>query len=698
MDENATQTVTGGAAPPVADAAVAAWGFGGGGHWPGELSLAEIAELNQVDADFAALTAMFYEGEPGAGDDWVCDWEADTGGGVGGWEADMVRSRGCVGPVASDGEPGPVPESLAGWVRQEWWHADLDPRARALLTMPVGVGLVAALERIGTPDRCPVDHRHPDPAIEAVDLLPVPGAELGFPCPCQLLVAAAWEAATAWVTTRGAAAITSAMGESEVTTVPDDFPLAKSTDEARVELAAALAITPASAHGRLRTARALTDHQCIVDVVADGLLFKPGVDVALWETRWLSAAARARALNELARRIRERRTRGRRPWTPPELSKEVKTLIHYLAADEEAESRKRAKAQRRVTLTPDTAGMSWLSALIADVDAIRIYNRLTAAAAAARADGEGPGATGDDGHRPTLDEIRADLLVQALIGRKSTTCTEAEPAGDTDPASPVEPDGPVEPASPVELDGDTDPASPVEPDGPTDPASPVEPVGPVEPAGSPLPVPTPAQDSASEPASEPASDVIGPLPSGTRPDISVVVDLATLLGLANNPAQVRGLGPVPADIARNLAADGRWRLLVTDTSNGLVMATSPRTYTPSAALARLIRAREPHCRMPGCTRAAVGCDLDHTIPWPGEPGSTASNLGPLCRRHHNSKTHHGYQIRSTTERGAPLTESWTWTFPSGLTHTDGPEPPLPESPFSDATGDLGQPTDGSGVP
>ena len=115
-----------------------------------------------------------------------------------------------------------------------------------------------------------------------------------------------------------------------------------------------------------------------------------------------------------------------------------------------------------------------------------------------------------------------------------------------------------------------------------------------------------------------------------------------------------GLGPIPAEVARGLAADARWRAWLTD-AEGTVVATSSTTYRPSAALARLVRARHPECRMPGCRRSADACDLDHAVEWPrGE--TSAENLGPLCRRHHVMKTHYGWDLDS---------EAGVWRTPAG---------------------------------
>ncbi len=160
-------------------------------------------------------------------------------------------------------------------------------------------------------------------------------------------------------------------------------------------------------------------------------------------------------------------------------------------------------------------------------------------------------------------------------------------------------------------------------------------------------------------------------------EIAVVIDLATLLRLAENPADLPGCGPVPAEIARQLAADTRWRAWITTTAAATqVVATSPGTYRPTAALARLIRAREPDCRMPGCRSQIT--DLDHVIPFP-HGQTTPANLGPLCRRHHRMKTHTRWRQQIPTKGDAAEfddTESystrWTWTSPAGITHTDGP--------------------------
>ncbi|SEL76909.1 HNH endonuclease signature motif containing protein [Rhodococcus maanshanensis] len=67
------------------------------------------------------------------------------------------------------------------------------------------------------------------------------------------------------------------------------------------------------------------------------------------------------------------------------------------------------------------------------------------------------------------------------------------------------------------------------------------------------------------------------------------------------------------------------------------------TYRPDAATTALVHARDGHCRFPGCTRPAAGCQLDHIIEYrahdPIAGGWTiATNLQCLCQYHHQLKT------------------------------------------------------------
>ena len=157
-----------------------------------------------------------------------------------------------------------------------------------------------------------------------------------------------------------------------------------------------------------------------------------------------------------------------------------------------------------------------------------------------------------------------------------------------------------------------------------------------------------------------------------RPTINVTIDLPTALGLADNPGQLAGYGPIPASIARKIAADGRWKRFVTDPITGTLIDYGRETYEPPQELQDFLIARDRTCRFPGCRQPAHLADLDHAIPWDKGGKTSAENLGALCRRHHNLKTHKGWNVESNPDG------SCTWTSPAGQTYF------VPARPVMDA--------------
>jgi hypothetical protein len=141
--------------------------------------------------------------------------------------------------------------------------------------------------------------------------------------------------------------------------------------------------------------------------------------------------------------------------------------------------------------------------------------------------------------------------------------------------------------------------------------------------------------------------------------INITMDLPTALGLAENPAQLAGYGPIPASIARTLSADGKWRRFITDPVTGNLLDYGRETYVPPQPLVDFLTARDRICRFPGCSQPARVTDIDHAIPWEEGGHTSPENLGLLCRRHHRMKTHNGWQLSSNDDG------SCTWTSPHG---------------------------------
>jgi len=142
-------------------------------------------------------------------------------------------------------------------------------------------------------------------------------------------------------------------------------------------------------------------------------------------------------------------------------------------------------------------------------------------------------------------------------------------------------------------------------------------------------------------------------------EVQVNLDAATLTGLANNPGELAGFGPIPAQMARDLAtAASRWRAALIDEHTGQLKDLSA-AYRPRRLLDLTIRARDRTCCFPGCRQPAHRCDLDHTIPHDQDGPTEPGNLGPLCRYHHRLETHTSWSL-SQPEPGL-----FIWTSPTG---------------------------------
>ncbi len=141
--------------------------------------------------------------------------------------------------------------------------------------------------------------------------------------------------------------------------------------------------------------------------------------------------------------------------------------------------------------------------------------------------------------------------------------------------------------------------------------------------------------------------------------VNVTIDLPTLLGLAENPGQLAGYGAIPASVARELAADGKWKRFITDPQTGNLLDYGRRSYEPPQALIDFLIARDRTCRFPGCRRSAALSDIDHAQSWETGGRTSPENLGALCRRHHRLKTHDGWNVESRADG------SCTWTSPLG---------------------------------
>ena len=370
-----------------------------------------------------------------------------------------------------------------------------------------------------------------------------------------------------------------------------------------------------------------------------------------------------------------------------------------LAVDAEGANRRheRARRARRVAVNPGSEGMATLAALLPAPEALSAYEWLTRLA-------KGMGA--DDPRR--LDARRADLLVALLTGRLTVAGPNTGPNTglDTVPGSAMGeaavPSGAGgEPAAPDRTSGGGSGA----PDATRSAAS-----GPI-PHGRPGTFDGAIERSLSDPAAGPAvadptagpavadsaagsvvtdrsvGSVGGSHAGGADPErvpmpvpvnpgkplIQVTIPYDALTGRTDEPGHLVGYGPLPADLARRIAADAVWKRLVTDPLSGALLDHGRTTYRPPAALAEFVRARDLTCRHPTCRRPAAASELDHAIAWSDGGDTAAHNLYSSCGRHHHLK-HDVPGWRVTLHPDATI----TWTTPTGHRYASHPHDYRPD--------------------
>jgi hypothetical protein len=143
-----------------------------------------------------------------------------------------------------------------------------------------------------------------------------------------------------------------------------------------------------------------------------------------------------------------------------------------------------------------------------------------------------------------------------------------------------------------------------------------------------------------------------------------LAEAATVEGRSAKPGYLPGYGAIPAATVQEMAKTASLRPVPVPTD----LLAEPQ-YRPSAGLARFIRCRDLSCRWPGCDQPAMGCDIDHSVPYPYGP-THPSNNKPYCRIHHLFKTFHAGPA-GWTEIQLP-NGTIVWTSPRGRTYTTRP--------------------------
>lgn len=156
-----------------------------------------------------------------------------------------------------------------------------------------------------------------------------------------------------------------------------------------------------------------------------------------------------------------------------------------------------------------------------------------------------------------------------------------------------------------------------------------------------------------------------PVDEAVHARIQVTIPVATLTGLADEAGELTGHGVIDARTARGIAATARgWDRLFVHPTSGAVLAVD--RYRPTSEQRRMLRARDEHCRFPGCRQPTPRCDIDHTVARAHDGPTEIANLAHLCRRHHILKHHSAWRVR---QRPGGVLE---WTSPTGRIYDDRP--------------------------
>lgn len=153
--------------------------------------------------------------------------------------------------------------------------------------------------------------------------------------------------------------------------------------------------------------------------------------------------------------------------------------------------------------------------------------------------------------------------------------------------------------------------------------------------------------------------------------VQITISASTLAGDDDAMAELTGHGPMTPDAARILAGRaGSWDRAFLD-PRGMVVETD--NYVPTAGMKRFLRARDQHCRFPGCRAPAHRCQIDHNHDHAKGGPTALCNLCLFCTSHHPLK-HPDVDARDRWTAKQLDDGVILWTSPLGRTYTD--EAPL----------------------
>lgn len=161
-------------------------------------------------------------------------------------------------------------------------------------------------------------------------------------------------------------------------------------------------------------------------------------------------------------------------------------------------------------------------------------------------------------------------------------------------------------------------------------------------------------------------DRIGGRSRAVRPRLVLHAPLSLLLGVNDGTAELEGVGPVAAEVARRLACDARVTLSV-EGPDGNILDQGRARRDPTTAQRIEIARRDKGCRVPGCPYCEF-TDVHHMNHWASGGLTNLDNLITLCGRHHNAVHELGWSMRGDANGEV------TFVTPTGQTMVSVPSP------------------------
>ena len=170
-----------------------------------------------------------------------------------------------------------------------------------------------------------------------------------------------------------------------------------------------------------------------------------------------------------------------------------------------------------------------------------------------------------------------------------------------------------------------------------------------------------------------ADALVEQVTDGKPANIQVTATIETLKGLAGAAGgEMEFSLPICATSIQRMACEcSVTRVLLSQESVTIDVGRSKRVI--SSGLSRALKARDGHCRWPGCERSASMCDGHHLVHWIEGGPTDLDNLVLLCRRHHRMVHEGGWQLIKTHDQQI-VTIAPTITF-GELLPIHGEEPP-----------------------